>query len=355
MRISGVRTTLFRDGTARYPGARETARCLVEVITDCGLAGTAVAPAAAATVVEVLTRDVLAGEDPRSAVHLWERVGRAVSPVPDLPTASARAALDIALWDIKARANDEPLWKTLGGSQPRANAHLHCAAWQADADSVFDWYRVLSSATGIRSGSLPLCGDPALDLQRLAHLKQALKATDPECALMVHFESPVGPADAIRHVRTLESEIDLTWVRSPVGDYRAAKQVSDSIAAAVCMGRGFTDVAAYRPYLEHYAANVLELDLSLLGISGTIRMADAAFGFELPVALSSPAGDLGVQMFSALPTAMSVAIDSCDEARGGSVIGSTVTFRDGRAVAGDEPGNGLIVDRDALRSSIVTC
>ena len=33
------------------------------------------------------------------------------------------AALDVALWDLKAKANDEPLWKTLGGARPRANSH----------------------------------------------------------------------------------------------------------------------------------------------------------------------------------------------------------------------------------------
>ena len=35
---------------------------------------------------------------------------------------AAIAALDVALWDLKARINDEPLWKTLGASSNRVRA-----------------------------------------------------------------------------------------------------------------------------------------------------------------------------------------------------------------------------------------
>ena len=366
MKITAVRTTLFCDGTAWYSPAhdtmtspRGTGRCLVELLTGSALSGWAVAPAGAAAVVEALARDLFVGEDPRSAMSLWERTGGAISPDGDPASAFARAALDIAVWDLKARANDEPLWKTLGGTRPRANAHLHQEVRPPDAEAMFDRYRSRSAATGIRSGSLPLSGEPATDLQGLASLKQALGATVPGSALMVHFDGSGGPEEAIRHLRTLESGFDLTWVRSPVraADWTGARKVADSVAAAVCMGFSFTDVKAYRTYLERYSANVLELDVALLGISGVVQMADAAFGFELPVVLSPHPGDLGVQLFPALPTSMSVAIDNDRhlDPRAGSVIGSSVTFEDGRAVAGDGPGNGLVIDRDALQSTMLSC
>ena len=35
-----------------------------------------------------------------------------------------RSTLDMALWDLKAKANGEPLWKTLGGSKQK----IHCYA-----------------------------------------------------------------------------------------------------------------------------------------------------------------------------------------------------------------------------------
>lgn len=348
MKITAVRTTPFHDDSGSPDRAGSPGQCLVELLAGSALSGSAIAPAGAAGVATGLARDLLVGEDPRAAMSLWERTGKAASPG-DHVSLFARAALDVAVWDLKARANDEPLWKTLGGSRPRANAHLHRESRQEGTERLLDWYRGRSAETDIRSGSWPVGGDPEQDLQALESLQQALGATVPHSALMVHFDGSGSPEDAIRHIRTLESRFDLTWVRSPVrpDDAEGARLVADSVAAAVCMGRGVTDARTYRTYLERYAANVLELDLAVSGVSGIIQLADAAFGFELPVALSPYPGHLAVQLCSALPNAMSVAIgeDSRDK-----IVRSTVTFENGRAIAGEDPGNGLVIDRDTLQS-----
>lgn len=349
MRIVGIETKVL-PGAAPDPkrdsGARSL-QALVELTTDAGLTGVATASQSAARAVRALARDVLTGADPRSAMGLWERMGRALSAPHGLAAVHARAALDVALWDLKAKANEEPLWKTLGGERPGAVVHL---AWDGPGDPVgmLDWFRQMAAATGIRSGSLPAGDDPAEDLERLAEIQRTLDATVPQSALMLHFDGRGRAKDAIRHVHALERVFDLTWVRSPVrpGDFRGSRQVADSVAAAVCVGHGLPGIDAYLPYLQHYAANVLELDIAVLGISGCIQMADAAFGFELPVTLSACTGHLGVRLFSALPAPMSVAIGyrACTD----ESCSTDVTFAGGFAVAGDRPGNGLAFDRSAL-------
>ena len=351
MKITDVRITLFRDDLEPGSGAPSAAAgrnlCLVEVVTGSALCGLAVTTAHAAPAIRSLGGALL-GEDPRSAMGLWERMGAAIPAGSGLSAAQARAALDIAMWDLKSRANDEPLWKTLGGAHPHANAHLHHETRTTDREVLVDWYRSLSAATGIRSASLPASADPAADLATLQRLRSVLGADQPETALMVHFDGTLLPTEAVLHGRVLESGVDLTWVRSPVrpGDFRGARLVADKLAAAVCMGAGLGDVSAFLPFLEHYAANVLELDLATLGVSGIVQMVDAAFGFELPVALTASHGHVPVQLFSALPNAASVAIDSLTG--GGRVISGSVSWAKGRAIAGTGPGNGIVVDRAAL-------
>jgi L-alanine-DL-glutamate epimerase-like enolase superfamily enzyme len=351
MRITAVRITPFRDGSsspARAGPPSGPDRCLVELLAGAALSGSAIAPSGAAAAAAAIASDLLVGEDPSAAMGLWERTGRAASP-DDRASVFARAALDVAAWDLKARANGEPLWKTLGGSRPRANAHLHRESREEGGQRLLGWYRGRSAETGIRSGSWPAGSNPEQDMQALETLQQALGATVPQSALMVHFDGSGPPEDAIRHIRRLEARFDLAWVRSPVApdDVEGARLVADSVAAAVCMGRGVTDARTYRAYLERYAANLLELDLAVSGVSGILQLADAAFGFELPVALSPYPGHVAVQLWSALPNAMSVAID---EECSGEVVHSTVTFENGRAVAGEEPGNGLVIDGDALQA-----
>lgn len=315
---------------------------LIRLKTDAGPVGLAVAEHQAMPAIEALVRDRLAGADPRATMGLWERMN-ATGPGPYAAHfARARAALDIALWDIKAKANDEPLWKTLGGGRPRARAHL---AWNErwDGPRATDWFRRRSVETGIRSAGLAAGTDAAQDLAAMSGVRDVLEATVPESILMLRFDGTGWPRDVIRHVRRLEPDIDLTCVCSPVrrGDFSGARQIGDAVRAAVCVGRGFGDIEAFLPFLQHYAASVIELDIAVLGISGSIQVADAAFGFELPVLLTGYPGHVPVHLFPALPTSMSVEIPFTGSA---DVAGHSVTFAAGRALAGPKPGNGLSLE-----------
>jgi L-alanine-DL-glutamate epimerase-like enolase superfamily enzyme len=319
---------------------------IVQLATDAGITGIAIAPAIAASAARELVRDVLRGEDPRAAMGLWEKMARAGSSTDVGP---ARAALDVALWDIKAKACDEPLWKTLGGGRASAMAHLF---WDGESDltAMLEWLRSTSTSTGIRSASIPSSDDPWRDEEQLSAVQAALGATLPQNNLMLHFPGTGWARDVIRHVRIVEKHLDVAWVESPVqrGDVRGARQVADHVGAAVCLGRGLCDVRDFRPYLLEYAANIIQLDVGSLGVSGCLQMADAAFGFELPVVLTSFPSDLAVQLFNALPTSTSVEIGYRALKQSGL---STVTFDNGRALADVGAGNGIDVNCGMLSGS----
>ena len=70
-------------------------------------------------VIDELYAPLLIGEDPRLNERLWQKlfwskahwVGRVGI------TTMAHAAIDMALWDIKAKAANQPLWRYLGGDK----------------------------------------------------------------------------------------------------------------------------------------------------------------------------------------------------------------------------------------------
>jgi L-alanine-DL-glutamate epimerase-like enolase superfamily enzyme len=326
----------------------ESGRAVIELETDTGLTGLAIVDGAATAAVRALVRDRLAGADPRAAIGLWERMNGGPPGSFDGTAARARAALDIAMWDLKAKANDEPLWKTLGGARPDVPAHL---SWKApDRHKDAEWLRRVHAHTGIRSADLPASRDAAADLDAMAAARDALQAGGPGSSLMLRFDGTGWPGDVIRHVRKLEARFDLACVCSPVrsGDFHGARQVGDAIRAAVCIGRGFADVRAFLPYLRHYAANVIELDVATLGISGCIQMADAAFGFELPVLLAGYPGHVPVHLLPALATAMSVEIACRDWLD--PELGHDMSFNAGRVAAGLRSGHGLTIVRPPAAS-----
>jgi L-alanine-DL-glutamate epimerase-like enolase superfamily enzyme len=81
---------------------------------------------------DALFIDDLIGKDPRNVREIWQQlyfgkshwIGRAGA------TTMAQSAIDIALWDINAKAAELPLWQLLGGSRqadiPIYNTH---AGW----------------------------------------------------------------------------------------------------------------------------------------------------------------------------------------------------------------------------------
>jgi L-alanine-DL-glutamate epimerase-like enolase superfamily enzyme len=90
---------------------------------------------------------------------------------------------------------------------------------------------------------------------------------------------------------------------------------------------------------------VVELDIQHLGLTGSQRAAEAAFGFELPVMLAAAPGNVEVHLAGALPNLMAVEVTAVSAAG----VGSDISFADGRAVAGDRSGLGLRVGRESRR------
>jgi len=68
---------------------------------------------------------VLVGEDPRPVERLWERMWWRLHWVGRGGAASfAMAAVDVALWDLKAKRLGEPLWRLRGGHSPEVEVYF---------------------------------------------------------------------------------------------------------------------------------------------------------------------------------------------------------------------------------------
>jgi len=340
MRITAV--TAKPLAAVSIPGPDGMARaCSVELKTDTSLAGLSIAPLSALPHIEEIGRALLVGCEPRATVNLWQSMGSAIANAPGYATSAARAALDAAVWDLKSKANAEPLWKTLGGGRPRANAYASWTGPPPDENALGVWVTQLASKFGFRSARIPVAADTNADLRRLGLLERALSVSGGEPSLLLDFGGKWRPKDAIRRIRALESAFDLTWVQCPAaaGDFLGSRRVVDSVRAAVCEGRRLHAELSWLPYLHHQAANVIEIDVMLHGVSGALEIADAAFGFELPATLSAVPGNLHVQLAAAMPNLMSVEIVEVPTA--GGMVSGDVRIENGWAVVGDAPGAGL--------------
>jgi len=198
-----------------------TKRVVVRLVTAAGIegwgeaapwavfSGTAEAVAAA---IDIYLRPLLAGADPRRIDALLRAAERALFAHPE-----AKAAVEMALWDIAGKALGAPVHDLLGGlvretiplsfSLANPDTEADVAAAQA---LIAQGVRIFKVKTGFSIH--------AEDLRRLTRFREALPGID----LRVDYNQGLQPWDAIRTLRDIEA-FHPTFIEQPVPrDQRAA-------------------------------------------------------------------------------------------------------------------------------------
>jgi L-alanine-DL-glutamate epimerase-like enolase superfamily enzyme len=353
MKVTGVKVTPYACPPAGRPAGRHANRgCVVELLTDSELFGIAIGVDGAGAQIERFVAEMLVGADPRAATGLWQRMA-------DVQAARRRegllattiAVLDVALWDLKAKANEEPLWKTLGGGRPRANSHAGGAAPTASDQELADWYGSMARDYGLRGAKLKVGLDEGPDLERLGLMRTALQHGTTAPTLVIDAQQCWTPKQAIRRLRDMERQFDVAWVEGAMRswDFPGLKQISNAIRGAVCVGEDLATRGEFLPHFHHRSADVIQLDIGAVGITGALELADAAYGFELPVTLAESPGNVPAHLAGVMPYFMSMEV--VDPVGRWPIFSTDVRIEAGWAIAGDAPGNGLSVDREALRQA----
>lgn len=312
----------------------------VTVHSERDFSGEAFCSGVTAQTLGEMASEVLPGCDPGAVSAIWDELGRVAGEFDAGEAAKARAALDIACWDLKARINKEPLWRTLGGRCPRAVAYASMRSPALPDEATRERFQALVSSGGFRQGLLRLGDDGEGDAQVLAMMSAVLSDQGFPFDLMLDLGG-VAPSEAIRRITMLEREHDITWVKgvSLDEDAEGCAQVAEKIRAAVCAGGNCASELEFLPFLKAQSANVIEIDMQLLGVTGTMRAADAAFGYELPVTLKAAPGNLPVHLASALPYFMGLEV--ADDGATPGRLTSAACFEHGRALATQRPGTGV--------------
>ena len=219
--------------------------------------------------------------------------------------ASAIAALDCALWDLRAKANGVPLWRELGASSGRVAAYASGLDMALSDDELRTYYRRMAEQYGIRAGKLKVGRDLDRDLQRLAVMRDAL-ASGSEGAkpsLMIDANEFWSPKQAIRHIAAIEREFDLVWAEEPVrrDDHRGLARVSQAVRTAVATGENLTAPQQFAPLVLNGSADILQMAVGNVGVTGALRIAEMADSFGMPFALVNCPGRYAAHVAAVMP------------------------------------------------------
>lgn len=353
MKIIGLRTELFEFpllrmmGDANSPQGRDRAAALAIFLeTDDGLTGVSVGSPGTRGVVESLGR-LLEGRDPRGVVGLWSAMVDSQFKTGNEGLASqAIGAVDVAVWDLKAKAAGEPLWKTLGAGS--RNVRVYASGIELPlADEDMHAFYAGFARQGITRGKLKVGLDRQADMRRIGVMRDALGSAGGAPELMIDANEYWSPKQAIAALRFFERRYDLLWVEEPARrwDWRGLKQVSRGVTAAVATGENLKSVRDFLPLLEHDAADVVQVGLNTSGITGARQVAEVAAAFERPVAMMNGPGNVMAHLAAALPNHQMLELANMGWEQ---VLDIDQRLEDGWLVLGDAPGHGLEFKPQAL-------
>lgn len=289
----------------------------------------------------------LEGEDPRAVATLYDRMlARVFKAGHNGSIFAAIGALDMAIWDLKAKIAEEPLWRLVGARDRFIEGYASGLDIALDDEQLAEFYAIMADR-GFTSGKLKGGLDLDSDLRRLRILGDALKRNSARPALMLDANESWNLKQAVRYVSTIEREIDLTWIEEPLRRWDAAghARLSTSIRAAVATGENLSGLEQFRPLLDANGVDVVQVGC-IWGVTHFLRVAAAAHSRDLPI---SPVGLTTNQAVAhaaaSAPNHLSTEVQDL-----GSPFGLTIDQEivDGGIVLGDKPGHGVSVDEGAI-------
>jgi L-alanine-DL-glutamate epimerase-like enolase superfamily enzyme len=352
MKITGYRVEQYRMkldrpvGDANLPGGVDILPgSILFLDTDENVTGIALGYGAG---VEGLFGAV-EGADPRETVALWTRMNDWLHKAGNEGAASAAlSAIDVALWDLKAKLADEPLWRTLGAREGRVRAYASGLDYCLSDDELFAFYRRMAEQ-GIGSGKLKVGLDLEADLRRLGIMREALSIASPRPGLMIDANEYWSARQAVRYVRQLEEHYDLLWVEEPARrwDYDGLRLVSRQVRAAVASGENLHNLADIYPLIANRAVDVINVWTGQSGVTGLRQIANMAHAHGIEVSMMNAQANYMAQIAAALPNhGMMEVVDPGRE----HCLKWDNRIEDGYIVLGESPGFGIEVDEVKLKA-----
>ena len=282
---------------------RETSlsACYVEIGTDQGLLGHGLTAITEEEVIAYLINEVagpaLIGKNPLAIEALWSQLYWLLCPRGQTGYGMhAIAALDVALWDLKGKQLDQPVWQLLGGA--RSSVELYTtfgfgflerdALVEAARQCVSEGFRHLKMVVG--HGALQRRDEPRplLDVIREdAHRIRAVReAVGPDVDLYIDANCSL---DAYHAARLLEMTRDcgLAFFEEPItqNDVHALRHLRETGGVALAAGQNEGLSFRFRDLLAAGAVDFVQPNVVISGgFTQCAKVAGMAEAFNTPIA-----------------------------------------------------------------------
>ncbi len=346
MRVTGYQTWLVR---VPYEEGRVATHLVLQLEADDGSRGVAYVtplmpwvPKPLRAAVEWYAEQTV-GQDPLAVESVTgARLARAVRPQFEGLARSAAGLVDIALWDLKAQALGQPLWRLLGGAQPNAPVYASWNLWwQYDIDTLVEHARE-HVARGFRAMKVRLGGVATIE-EAVERCRAVREAVGEDIAIHVDMNWAWDVNKTIAFGRALGS-LRLAWIEDPIPahDIEGMREIAAALETPICTGETYDRPSQFRELLERRGADIVMIDLEVGGITAWMQSAHVVQSFDVPIA-SHMCTEISAHLIAVIGGYTTEYIPWAEP-----IFTGGPTLEDGRLVLSERPGLGLELDAGGL-------
>ena len=333
--------------------------------------------------------DLLIGQDPRPVERLyWDMLRRTRQNLGGV-SHKAIAGIELALWDIKAKALGVPVYELFGGPlRDRVRLYWsHCGTTRARLGHVlgtpplrtYDDIAALGREVVARGFSalktnIVIPGEPATvyfpgfasginttDGAPTAEVLGAIErligtfrdAVGPKVGLCLDLNYNFRTEGALRIAKLLE-RFDMQWMEYDTWDPQALLQIKHSTTTRLASCESLVTLRQYRPFLELHAMDVAIIDVPWNGFSPAVQIGRMAECYEINIAphnyYSHLADYHALHLCAVLPNVRIMEIDIDDVPWKAELVTRPPAIHDGHIMLASAPGWGADIDENVLRA-----
>ena len=312
--------------------------------------------------------EVVVGSDPWETERLWQLMFRGNFFPADRTYGCAISAIDIALWDIKGKAADLPVYKLMGGPTREkvvCYAHVQGETNNALVENSLEhvekgwkflrWHQPETSDTDIVENTSRL--EPVESIRTcVKQMTMVREAVGPDIQLCLDVHTRLDPTHVIQMCKDLEP-LKPYFIEDPIrsenpGSYRnLRRQINLPIAA----GEQWVSKWSFRQVIEEELIDYARIDLCIVGgLTETLKITHWAETHYIDLAPHNPLGPVSTAACVALCMASTnVGVQEMPREPGTYITDLfpvQIGFEDGYAFCNDLPGLGVEIDMDVAEA-----
>ncbi len=320
MKITGMETDVLRfpPGKIYYDAIHEFGAeggaVALRLQTDAGITGWAEstfgtmtgAPEVLQTILQKELKPILIGQDPAFPRRLRSDMWKALeyAGVQGMNT-FAISAVEIATWDILAKAFGVPGYRILGAYQDTCPAYSMCGWYYPNDDDLSQYKKAVEDAfeEGFTAAKIKVGRSSLQDDER--RIKLAMEIAGPSRRIMVDANQKFLVPEAIQRGKVYQ-EMGVYWYEEPIVPYDHAgyAQVAEELEVRIAGGENEYTKYAFADLIQRRCVDVVQPDARRAGgISEWMEIAAIADAAKLPVA-SHGGGPVDLQMLLCMPNAI---------------------------------------------------